>query len=101
MTYAMSSGPVAAAESPLAEALLLTVRTIGSSCADADGAILYDGPLADAALGSSRSGRSLAAATAEILCFRALLPLDSGNALQGADATVSLTFVASSPGVVQ
>jgi hypothetical protein len=92
MTYGMSSGLVSASGAALAGALVLTIKTVGSSCADFDGTTLFDGPLDQAAFGSQANGRPLPAATAEILCFRAALPLDTGNALQGAATTVTLTF---------
>jgi hypothetical protein len=94
ISYAMSVGLVSAAGGPLAAALLLTVKTVGSSCADFDGAILFDGPLDQAAFGSDTNGRALPAATAEILCFRVELPVGTGNALQGATTTVAVSFSA-------
>jgi hypothetical protein len=95
MTYTMSHDPVSTGGALLSAALLITIKTVGSSCADDDGTILYDGPLDAAAFGSQGNGRPLAAATAEILCFRAALPLDAGNELQGAATTVTLSFGAS------
>ena len=81
----------------LAAELLFTVRTVGSSCADFDGTSLFEGPLDEASFGMDGSGRPLPAATAEILCFRAALPLDAANAVQGAATTVTLSFRADSP----
>jgi hypothetical protein len=92
MTYAMSLGLASASGAALAGALVLTIKTVGSSCADFDGTSLFDGPLDKAAFGSQANGRPLPAATAEILCFRAALPLDTGDALQGVATTVTLTF---------
>lgn len=92
MTYGMSLGPVPAGGAALAAALVLTIKTVGSSCADFDGATLFDGPLNEAAFGSAAIGRPLPAATAEILCFRTTLPFATGNALQGSATTVTLTF---------
>jgi len=92
MNYAMSRGLVAAGGAALSRALVLTIKTIGSSCADFDGTALFEGPLDEAGFGSEGSGRPLPGATAEILCFRAALPLDSGNHLQGAATTVTLSF---------
>ncbi|MDQ2966217.1 MAG: hypothetical protein M3R57_10255, partial [Chloroflexota bacterium] len=73
-------------------ALVLTVRTIGASCADRNGMTLFDGPLDEAAFGLQDNGRLLPAATAEILCFRVALPLDADNGLQGMTTTVTLSF---------
>jgi hypothetical protein len=92
MSYTMSRGFVSADGAALSEALILTIRTIGSSCADFDGTILFDGPLDEATIGSGDDARPLAAATAEILCFRAMLPLGADNRYQGAAGTVTLTF---------
>lgn len=94
MTYGMRSGDVTAGGAVLAAELVFTVKTVGSSCADFDGTSLFDGPLDEAAFGVDGNGRALPAATAEILCFRATLPLDATNALQGAATTVTLSFTA-------
>jgi hypothetical protein len=94
MTYRLSRSLVSASEGVLS-ALILTIRTIGSSCADFDGTVLYEGRLDEAAFGSERYGRPLPGATAEILCFRTVLPRAVDNRLQGAAATISLTFTAS------
>jgi hypothetical protein len=92
MTYAMTRGLVSAGGAALTAALALTIRTIGSSCRDFDGTIVFDGRLGEAAIGSEGTGRPLPAATAEILCFRTALPLDAGNGFQGAATTVTLSF---------
>jgi hypothetical protein len=97
MTYGMRGGEVSVEGAMLAGALVLTVKTVGSSCADFDGTSLFDGPLDEASFGMDGSGRALPAATAEILCFRAALPLDAANAAQGAATTVTLSFSADSP----
>jgi hypothetical protein len=95
MAFGMSRGVVSAEGTALSEALVLTIKTVGSSCADYDGETLYDGPLAEAAFGENSDGHPLPAATAEILCFRAVLPLDTGNEVQGTATTVLLSFHAS------
>ena len=97
MTYGMRRVGVTADGAMLAAELVFTVRTVGSSCADFDGTSLFDGPLDAAAFGIDGDGRLLPAATAEILCFRAALPLDAANSLQGAATTVTLSFAADSP----
>jgi hypothetical protein len=97
MTYTMTRGDVAAGGAALSAALVLTIRTIGSSCADRDGSVLFDGPLDAAAIGSAEDARPLAAATAEILCFRATLPLESDDGHQGLATSVALIFTASRP----
>jgi hypothetical protein len=92
MTYSMSSALASAGGEALSAALVLTVKTVGSSCADFDGTTLFDGPLAAAGFGSQDNGRPLPGATAEILCFRASLPQATGNALQGKATAVTFTF---------
>jgi hypothetical protein len=96
MTYGMRRGGVTAGGATLAAELVFTVKTVGSSCADFDGASLFEGPLDEAAFGTGRGGRPLPAATAEILCFRAALPLDAANAVQGSATVVTLSFTADS-----
>jgi hypothetical protein len=94
VSYTMRPELVSAGGVALSAALMLTVKTVGSSCADFDGTILFEGSLDAATIGSDGSGRPLPAVTAEILCFRALLPQDAGNSVQGANTTVTLAFQA-------
>lgn len=100
LTYSMRRDHVSAEGDALSAALVLTIRTIGSSCADFDGTTLFAGPLDEAAFGRAGDDRRLPGATAEILCFRAALPLESDNRLQGATTTVSLWFDARLQGAV-
>lgn len=97
-TYAMHHGSTPADGAALGAALRLTIRTVGSSCADFDGSVLYKGPLDEAAFGDGSTGRALAGASADILCFRAELPIDSGNGLQGTATSVRLSFSAHQDG---
>jgi hypothetical protein len=92
VTYTMRRGVSLVGGDALSAALTLTVKTVGSSCADFDGTTLYDGPLDSATLERDGSSRPLPAATAEILCFRVVLPPDVGNGSQGIAATVRLVF---------
>jgi hypothetical protein len=92
VSYAMRAELGPADGAPLAAALILTIKTVGSSCARFDGTTLFGGSLAEAAVGREGGGRPLLAATAEILCFRTELPADTGNALQLTATTVTLTF---------
>jgi hypothetical protein len=101
MTYVMRRGLISAGGTQLASALVLTIKTVGSSCADFDGTTLFDGPLDEAAFGSEGTGHPLPAATAEILCFRVALPADTPDALQGAATTVALSFRGSSQAAVR
>lgn len=92
MVYGMSPGIISAGSTALATALVLTVRTIGLSCADFDGTVLFEGPLVAAAFGNDGDSRPLPGATADILCFRASLPVDTGDGLQAAAMSVTLMF---------
>ena len=92
MTYAMSSDLVSVGSAALAKSMVLTIKTIGSSCTEFDGTTLFEGPVSEATFGHDGEGRRLAAATADILCFRASLPIDADDELQGATSTVALVF---------
>ena len=97
LRYAMSSSSTNADGKALRDQITLTVRTLGTSCAAFDGTSLYSGALSAAAFGSNATGaqagdRTLNAAASETLCFRASLPLATGNAFQGATTTTTFTF---------
>jgi hypothetical protein len=94
LTYTMHHGTISADRAALGAALQLTIRAVGSSCADFDGAVLYAGPLDEATFGDGPTVRDLAGATADILCFRAALPIEAGNGLQGTATAVRLSFAA-------
>jgi hypothetical protein len=86
------------ATNTLGDALTLTIRTLGTSCAAFDGtSVLAATTLDGAALGSPTQGpdsgdRTLAAAASEVLCFRVSLPLATSNGLQGASSSATFTF---------
>lgn len=86
------------ATNTLGDALNLTVKTLGTSCATFDGTtVLAATPLDGAAIGSATQGadvgdRVLAAATSEVLCFRVSLPLTTDNTAQGISSAVTFTF---------
>jgi hypothetical protein len=90
--YAMHHGAISADSTALASALRLTITTGGTSCQDAGSSVVYDGPLSEAAFGDGGSARDLAAASAETLCFKAELPVETGNRVQGSTAVVRLSF---------
>ena len=97
LRYAMSSASTNADAKSLRDQLTLSVRTLGTSCAAFDGTQLYSGALNGAAFGSNAAGaqagdRSLDAGANEVLCFRATLPLATGNTFQGATTTATFTF---------
>jgi predicted ribosomally synthesized peptide with SipW-like signal peptide len=97
LRYAMTASATNADGLGLASQLSLAVRTQGTSCAAFDGTLLYSGSIGSAAFGSPASGgqagdRTLAGATSETLCFRATLPLATGNGYQNASTTATFTF---------
>ncbi len=97
LRYAMSSSSTNADGKNLATQMTLAVKTIGTGCANFDGTSVYSGSLASSAFGSATAGadpgdRSLAAGANETLCFRASLPLATGNTYQGAATTTTFTF---------
>lgn len=94
IAYAMSVDEVTADSAVLASVLQLTIRTVGSSCADLDGASLYSGPLQGAAFGDGSAARHLSGASADILCFRVELPLEAGNEFQSLATPLSVSFSA-------
>jgi predicted ribosomally synthesized peptide with SipW-like signal peptide len=84
----------------LASQITVTIRELGTSCAVFDGTQLFSGAVpyatgnlvGDPAQGAQAGDRTLNAAAAETLCFRATLPLATGNAYQGATTTMTFTF---------
>ncbi len=91
LRYAIStsivSGPALAAQ------LQLAVYA-GATCS---GTALYSGALGTAAVGSNVQGpdsgdRTLSGGTNETLCFKATLPLSTGNTFQGTSTGVTFTF---------
>ena len=87
-----------AATNTLGQALTLTVKTLGTSCAAFDGSAVVatatlDGALiGNAAQGNQAGDRTLGAASSEVLCFQVGLPINAGDTLQGATSDVTFTF---------
>jgi spore coat-associated protein N len=97
LRYAMSSSSTNTDGKGLAAQMTLAIKTLGTSCAVFDGTSLYSAALSAAAFGSNAAGaqagdRTLNAAASETLCFRAVLPIGTGNAFQGATTTTTFTF---------
>jgi hypothetical protein len=106
LRYAISSSATNADGKALKDQLVLTIKTIdvttpATPCDNFDGSsTLYSGDLdstagklvGDNTQGSQAGDRVLAAAANETLCFRASLPLATGNAYQGAATTATFTF---------
>jgi hypothetical protein len=99
LRYAMTSSSTNTDTKGLMNQLVLTVKTLGTSCAAFDGTTVYTGTLAAALFGDPTTGgqagdRTLNAAASETLCFQANLPLNTPNAYQGATTTTTFTFSA-------
>jgi hypothetical protein len=93
LRYAISSAVVTGPT--LAGQLQLSVYA-GATCT---GTALYSGALDVAAVGSATQGaqagdRTLAGGANETLCFKADLPLSTGNSFQGTATDVTFTFAA-------
>ena len=94
LRYAMSAATTNADGKGLAGQLNLTIQA--GTCAS-PGATLFTGALSSAALGSNAQGantgdRNVAAGASDSLCFAWSLPLNTGNAFQGAATTATFTF---------
>jgi spore coat-associated protein N len=97
LRYAMTTVTTNPDGKGLNAAIALEIRTQGTSCAAFDGVSLYSGTLAAAAMGSVAAGnqagdRTLNGGTGEVLCFRASLPIGTGNGYQAATTTATFTF---------
>ena len=97
LRYAMTASATNADGLGLASQLSVAIRTLGTSCAAFDGSLLFSGAIGSAFIGSPSTGgqagdRVLAGATSETLCFRATLPLATGNGYQNASTTATFTF---------
>ena len=102
LRYAMTSASTNTDTKSLRDQLTLAVKTKDTNtagCTNFNGTQLYSGALSAAAIGDVTNGnqagdRTLSAATNEILCFQASLPIATGNAFQGATTTTTFTFQA-------
>lgn len=97
--YAMAGVSTNADTRNLRDQITLTVKEQGTSCAAFDGTTVYSGALAGAAIGDPATGaqagdRTLNGGANETLCFRASLPLGTGNTFQGAATVTTFTFSA-------
>ena len=99
LRYALTTSATDADGLALRDRLLLTVWRKGSGpCSSGDAGVLYGpGPLSRATVGDpaqrqQAGDRLLAAGAAEVLCFRAELPLATGNAYQGAVTSATFAF---------
>ncbi len=86
--------------------LTVTIKELGTGCATFDGTTLFSGLVptgtpatatnlvGDPATGADTDDRSLNSGANETLCFRANLPIGTGDAFQGAVTTMTFTFEA-------
>src|SRR2546423_6787598 len=107
LRYAVSSTATNTDAKALKDQLVLTVKTIdvttpGTPCDNFDGTTVYTGDLdstagkiiGDSAQGVQAGDRTLNTGTNETLCFKADLPLASGDTFQNATTTATFTFAA-------
>jgi hypothetical protein len=105
LRYAISSSATNTDGKDLKDQLVLTIKTVdvttpGTPCDNFDGTQLYTGDLdstagklvGDNTQGSQAGDRTLNASANETLCFRASLPLTTGNTYQNATTTATFTF---------
>lgn len=105
LRYALSSVATNADSKGLKDQLSLIIKsgvTGATPCAnfDSSGTVIYSGDLdssagklvGDSAQGAQAGDRTLAVNASETLCFRAELPLSTGNAFKSATTTATLTF---------
>jgi len=98
-SYALTGATTDTADTPagLGAALRVAVKSVGTSttCDAAAFTASADQVAASSAFSSvSTSDRSVASEASETLCFQVSFPTDSGNALQGAATTATLSFTA-------
>jgi hypothetical protein len=106
LRYAVTGSATNTDTKGLKDQLQLTIKTGVTSCTNggfaASGTAVYTGDLdsaagkliGDIAPGSDTGDRSLTASTSETLCWHVSLPLNTGNAFQGASTTATFTFSA-------
>jgi hypothetical protein len=103
--YAITASATNADTLGLKGQLALTIRSVdattpGIPCNDFDGALLFSGDLdgttgalvGDVAAGAQAGDRTLVTTATEALCFRAQLPLATGNGFQGSTTTATFVF---------
>jgi len=97
LRYSMTTDATNVDTLDLRDALTLTIKTLGASCAAFDGTDLYTGTLANGAIGNITPGPDTGdreitvAAGSEDLCFKVELPSDAIGP-EGASTTATFTF---------
>ena len=100
LRWAMTTAATNTDTKNLRDQLGLVVKTKDTNtagCGNFNGTQLYSGSLAaaavgDPAVGDQGSDRTLAGAASEVICYRATLPIATGNTFQGAATTATFTF---------
>jgi len=102
LRYAMTSASTNADSKALRDQMTLVVKTKDTDtagCGNWNGTQLFNGALSAAAFGDVTSGaqsgdRPVDSGSSEVLCFRATLPIGTGDAFQSATTTTTFTFAA-------
>lgn len=106
LRYAVSGTSTDADGKHLDTQLVITVKqpdgNVGSSCTLMSGTTLFSAivpttgvnMVGDPTQGNQSGDRTLAAGTSETLCFKASLPVTTGNAYQGSSSTYTFSFAA-------
>ena len=99
LRYSMTTAANNADSKDLRDVVTLEIRQKASGTCSADftgTAVMAESALASAAFGNpaqgQQSGDRVLASGSEMLCFKASLPLATGNAYQGAATTATFTF---------
>ena len=102
LRYAISTAATNPDGKALRDQMTLVIKTKDTNtagCGNFNGTQLFNGTLANGAVGDPAQGaqagdRTLAGGASEILCFRATLPGSTGNAFAGAATSATFTFSA-------
>lgn len=102
LRYAMTTAATNPDGKALRDQMALVIKTKDTNtagCGNFNGTQLFNGTLANGAVGDPAQGaqagdRTLAGGAAEVLCFRATLPGATGNAVAGAATSATFTFSA-------
>lgn len=101
LRYAITASTTDTDTKSLMSQLVLTIKSGVTDCSNSgfgtSGLQLYTGELGSGAVGNPLEGadegdRTLAPSANETLCFNVALPVDTGNAFQGATTTATFTF---------
>ena len=102
LRYAMTTASTNPDGKALRDQMALVIKTKDTNtagCGNFNGTQLFNGTLANGAVGDPAQGaqagdRTLAGGASEVVCFRATLPGSTGNAFAGAATNATFTFSA-------